>query len=71
MKIYILDRNVISSIRKYQEKRSSGDELDEELSKRMDEIKKIDREGNTVSAMFSIGEGTVSSIQSKEDFIRY
>lgn len=71
-KIYILDRNVISSIRKYQQKMSSGDELDEldeELTKRIDEIKKIDRKGNTVSAIFSIGEGTVSSIQSKEDFI--
>ena len=69
MKIYILDRNVISSIRKYQEKRSSGDELDEELSKRMDEIKKIDREGNTVKCYVFYRGRTVSSIQSKEDFI--
>ncbi|MGO2213684.1 hypothetical protein ACTXJ2_13280 [Psychrobacter alimentarius] len=68
-KIYILDRNVVSSIRKYQEKRSSGDKLEKDFLERINEIKKIDRKSNIVSAMFSIGEGTVSGIQSKEDFI--
>lgn len=68
-KIYILDRNVVSSIRKYQEKRRLGNESDKNFLKRINEIKRIDRKSNIVSAMFSIWEGQVSSIQGKEDFI--
>lgn len=68
-KIYILDRNVISSIKKYQENRRSGFKSSKDLLERINEIKKIDRKCNIISAMFSIWEGRVSSIQSKENFI--